>query len=180
MPADQIPRASLTAELISESAKDSGQIVQRALPKATDGELCKATQKRLGAAVFEQLPGQDKPKPVSVCDAVNTTRCLVAVRGCGSSEVRFTWWAPSTWQGTIWFSTSFVATDRISLSPADDAVTTVTIPLVPRGNEVFQSELDQVCTVRRVGGAGGSLAPLGCLCLLLVWRGRRPRAGGRR
>ncbi|HKP59767.1 MAG TPA: hypothetical protein VJV78_23750 [Polyangiales bacterium] len=181
VPADQIPRAALTAELIAESAKDSGQIVQRALVHAEMGELCKGTTlKRLGASLFEQVPGQEKPKSVSVCDAVNTTRCLIAVRGCGSSQVHFTWFAPAKWQGTIWFSTSFVATDRINLAPTEDALTEVTIPLVPAGNEVFQSELEPVCTVKRVGSAGGSLAPVCCLCLLLVWRGRRSRAGGRR
>jgi hypothetical protein len=184
VPANQIPRASLVAELISEFGVDSGLIIQRALPKATPGELCKGTQKRLGAAVYRQAPRLET-KAVSVCDTTNTTRCLVAVRGCGSEEVRFTWVAPQRWQGTIWFSTGFVGTDRISLTPLDDGTAEVTIPLVPRGNAGYESQIQQNCGVMRLAGTpvrrgGGSLAPLGLLLLLLVWRRVKPRAGGRR
>jgi hypothetical protein len=133
----------------------------------------------LGAAVFRQAPRLET-KSVSVCDATNTTRCLVAVRGCGSEEVRFTWVAPHTWQGTIWFSTSFVATERISLTPLEDATSEVTIQVVPKGNAGYESELQQACGVTRLGSRRGSLASWVLLTLLLVWRGLRPRAGGRR
>jgi hypothetical protein len=177
VPSDQIPRASLVAELVAESAEDSGQILQRPLQQATPQELCHTTQKRLGALVFRQAPRLET-KSVSVCDAVNTTRCLVAVRGCGSEEVRFTWIAPQRWQGTIWFSTSFVATDRISKTPADDATSEVTIQLAPAGSPGYVSELQQSCAVSRVGiTRRGSLAPFGLLALLVISRARRPRAG---
>jgi hypothetical protein len=93
--------------------------------------------------------------------------------------VRFTWVAPKKWQGTIWFSTSFVATDRISKTPLDDATTEVTIQVVPAGNAGYESELSQACAVTRLGRTRGSLAPWGWLvALFLVWRGGRRRAGG--
>jgi hypothetical protein len=178
-PANKIPRASLVAEFVAESADDSGQIVQRALQYATKPELCQSTQRRLGSALYRQAPGRET-KSVSVCDGVNTTRCLVAVKACGSEEVRFTWFAPVGWQGTIWFSASFVATEQMSITPLEDATTEITIPIPPAGNANFQSELEQACAVSRLGGAQGSLAPLGMLLSLLVWRGLRRRAGGRK
>jgi hypothetical protein len=180
VPADQIPRASLVAELVAESAEDSGQILQRPLQQATPQELCHTTQKRLGAAVYRQAPRLET-KSVSACDAVNTTRCLVAVRGCGSEEVRFSWIAPQHFQGTIWFSTSFVATDRISKTPADDATSGVTIQLAPAGTAGYVSELQQSCALMRMGSTQRApLAPLGLLALLLMLRGGRPRVGDRK
>jgi hypothetical protein len=177
----EIPRASLVAELIAESGEDSGVVLQRPLMQATPGELCKGTQKRLGAILYRQRPvPPEDAKSVSVCEATNTTRCLMAVRGCGSEEVRFTWIAPQTWQGTIWFSTSFVATERISQTPLEDATSEVTIQLVPAGTEGYEAELHQACTLTRLSGRRGSLAPLGLLVLLLVWRGLRPRTGVRK
>ena len=183
-PAERIPRASLVAELMSETGEDNGSIVPSSLSGATAGELCHSARKRLGAALYRQTPRLET-EAVGACDGRNFTRCLVAVRGCGSEEVRFTWTAPAQFQGTVWFSAGFVATDRISGSPLEDAVTEVTIPIAAAGMGGYRSELKQTCGVGAAAGGSPRGAAAGLMgfwvsaIFTLVWRAVR-RRGARR
>lgn len=178
-PPARLPRAALTAEFVAETAGDSGSITQSSLANLTELERCHGEQKRFGYALYRQ-PHNGVPAPTSTCDTTNLTRCLIAVRGCGSGEVRINWHSPAKNQGAIWFSTSFVATDAVSLSPDGDQVSTTSIPIAPAGTQ-YQSQLEQSCSlvsfrsggrIKQAGGAG-TLGPFAVSGGLFVWRSRR-------
>jgi hypothetical protein len=120
---------------------------------------------------------------VGACEGSNLTRCLIAVRGCGSEELRFTWRAPKKTQGAIWFSASFVTTDQQSLSPEGDAVSEITIPIPPAGSQGYEATLDQSCSLVRGPAAqrrsGLGVAAFVGLCLVLVRRQQSRRLRGR-
>jgi hypothetical protein len=203
-----LPRSSLVAELIAENAESFGKVhggwpdpgtdfSPGSLGRSTEQELChrtpeqKAMQKnrRFGYTLFRQTPNlHHEPKAVGACDGENLTRCLLAVRGCGSEELRFTWRAPNKNQGAIWFSASFVTTDQQSRSPEGDAVSEITIPIPPAGSRGYEATLEQSCSLvtgpsAQRGSQFGVAASLTALCLVALrrQRARRLRAsGGRR
>ncbi|HKU38283.1 MAG TPA: hypothetical protein VJR89_09050 [Polyangiales bacterium] len=183
-PPKLVPTASLVAEFVAESGDNSGIVQTVPLKDAAKTELCYGPRKLLPLSVYRQTPTlTPDPKPTGICEASNKTRCLVSVRGCGSEEVKFSWTSPPNWQGTIWFSVGFVATDQINETPLDDATTIVTIPIAPAGSDGYESELQQACTVTRSGATQrGWLVPWAVFAGLLLVRARRfrRRTGGAR
>ncbi len=148
-PANMIPRASLIAEFVSENGADSGRLEQLPLSTTPETELCNPSVsklKRFGYSFYRQAIDKGT-KIVNICDGVNFTRCLIAVKGCGSEAVSFDWTAPVDYQGTIFFSAGFVATDVISQTPEQDAVTEVTLPIKPAGASEYETTLGQTCSV---------------------------------
>jgi hypothetical protein len=163
---------------------------QGSLKMSTDAELCHMDlvrpRRRYGYTLYRQPANHvDRTKAVATCSGTNLTRCLLAVSGCGSKELRFTWRSPKQFQGVVWFSASFVTTDHVSRSPDGDAVSEVTIPLAPAGAGGYEAELEQSCSL--VAGPYGSkrshpssavpwVAAIGVFWLL---RQRLRRRGGR-
>lgn len=188
-PPPDLPRAQLVAEFVSEVASTSestgGSISQQTLASLTDPELCHINKnavvktKRFGYSLYRQ-PHNKLPELASSCSTENLTRCLIAVKGCGSEEVRINWTAPSKNQGPIWFSVGFVATDAASSSPDGDQVSVVTIPIPPAGTE-YQQQLSQSCTVSSLAVTGRNRAtcigPL-AVAALCLWRSRRRQRKG--
>jgi hypothetical protein len=182
-PPPRLPSASLIAEFVSETTLDSGSITQSLLANTAERELCQPSKrKRFGYALYRQ-PHNGEPKAVDTCSTGNLTRCLIAVRGCGSEEVRINWRSPAKNQGAIWFSASFVATDAVSQTPEDDAVSTTTIAIAPAGTE-YQSKLEQSCSLVSWPSATRSAhtahaAPFALLVGVLFWRSRKRHRKGR-
>jgi hypothetical protein len=205
-----LPRTSLVAELVAETADSFGMIhggwpdpgsdfSPGSLSMSAKEEKCHVgmfqKSQRFGYTLFRQPQNfNEEPASVSVCEGSNLTRCLIAVRGCGSEELRFTWRAPKKNQGAIWFSAGFVTTDQQSRSPEGDATAEVTIPIPPAGASGFESTLEQSCSVLvgpgGQGGQGGQGArpsshwgfasALGVLGLWLRRRARSSRRSGGR
>jgi hypothetical protein len=200
-----LPRTSLVAELIAETAESFGQVhggwpdpgtdfSPGSLGRSAEAELCHRTpeqkamgkNRRFGYTLFRQSYSDREtrePQSVGACEGSNLTRCLIAVRGCGSEELRFTWRAPKKTQGAIWFSASFVTTDQQSLSPEGDAVSEITIPIPPAGSQGYEATLDQSCSLVRGPAAqrrsGLGVAAFVGLCLVLVRRQQSRRLRGR-
>jgi hypothetical protein len=196
-PPARLPRTSLVAEFIAETAGDSGSVhggwpdpgskfTPGSLSMSAPAELCHMgpymMSKRFGYTLFQQDVDRDPfkdPPAVSACSGANLTRCLIAVRGCGSKELRLTWRSPSEIQGAIWFSGSFVTTDQVSASPDGDAVSEFSIPIAPAGSRGYEAELGQKCTL--VAGLGakhsqpGLFASVGAALGLLILRRRYTR-----
>lgn len=185
-PPPALPRAQLVAEfaseIVSQTESTSGSILQATLASLTDPETCASKQKRFGYSLYRQPHNKD-PELVSACSTENLTRCLIAVKGCGSEEVRINWTAPSKNEGPIWFSVGFVATDAASSSPDGDQVSVVTIPIPPAGTE-YQQQLGQSCAVAAPAAAGqdGAVA-IGSFVFVVSmfgWRSRRRQRKGAR
>ena len=155
-PANMLPRTTLVAEIVSETGRDNGTIIQGTLRAAQPTELCarrtERERKRMGHAIYRQTVDAGT-RIVNDCVGQNFTRCLVAVRACGAEEVRFQWKAPAENEGAMWFAAGFVSTDLLNSRPDLDAVTEITIPLAPSAASGFESELGQSCAVSPAPGA---------------------------
>lgn len=182
-----LPRAQLVAEFIAESAGESGTISvtekEYLLQNLSDAELCRnrpnVKPRRLFGRELYRQPFGKPAEAADLCQATNLTRCLMVAKGCGASELRFKWTAPSSHQGTIWFSAGFVATDKASLWPEDDPASEITIPIAAARNGSYVSSLEQACSVSRVGTnapLGLQLAACVIASLALVLRRFRARA----
>jgi hypothetical protein len=143
-PPAKLPATALVAELVSETANDSGSITQQTLRLLTAEEKCHG-EERFGYVVFGQ-PHNRPVEQVNTCNTGNLTRCLVVVRPCGSKEVRIHWTAPKAAQGAIWLSASMVSTDVGSATPEGDLVSTVTVGIPPAGTAV-ETQLGQSCSL---------------------------------
>lgn len=160
------PAMSVVAELVAESGKGSGAIdIDSA---AGPDELCEMTRPnlkpRLAAKLWQVRPGIDalqiKPDSTGVmhCEAHQLgQRCIVALDSCGAKQARFTWTAPSRWEGAIWFSAGFVASEALSGTPEGDSVHEVSLPVVQSGTPAatYQQTLHNGCTAPGDGGARG-------------------------
>jgi hypothetical protein len=197
VPGAPLPSVGLTAELVAESGKGSGAI-EIATTGASPGELCEQTrpnlQPRLGARLYQVRPGVAprliRPDAMGKlrCESRQLgQRCIVALSSCGARELRFTWTAPPAWQGPIWFSAGFVATEALSGTFEQDSVDEITVPLVPQGTSggQYNQRLSSGCAALvspqddgRWSRASCSLV-LAALALLLVRR-RTVRARERR
>lgn len=169
----------LVAELVAETGEASGR-VRVALPaEAEPGELCVLPEGVQAAKVFRVRPGEETVEEIIGCNAASLgQRCLVAVLSCGAEELNLIWTAPDGWQGPIWLSMGFVATERVSGDPTGDAVTEVAIPLLPAasGAERYETRLSGGCAVAtRGGGAAASASALLALAVLLLGLRRRRR-----
>src|SRR4029077_7960968 len=109
---------------------------------------------RLGVKLYQVRPGLDplliKPDSTGFmrCDARQLgQRCIIALTSCGAQEVRFTWTAPPTSEGPIWFSAGFVASEALSGTFEQDSVQEFSSPLLQAGTPgaSYQETLRSAC-----------------------------------
>jgi hypothetical protein len=182
------PAVGAVLELVAESGRGSGTIEIDTLA-ATGGQLCEMTRPnlkpRLGVKLYQVRAGIDplliKPDGNGLlrCESRRLgQRCVLALLSCGAHEIRFTWTAPATWEGPIWFSAGLVASERLSGTPQEDSVQEVSIPIVQAGTpgSEYEQTLRSGCGVVRTG-ANGYASGLGAAGLpaLLLWRRARRR-----
>jgi hypothetical protein len=192
-PPPPAPAEGLTAELVAESGKASGTI-EIATASTVPSELCERTrpnlQPRSGAKLYQVRPGLApillKPDAMGVlrCEVRQLgQRCLIALSSCGAQQIRFTWIAPSTWEGPIWFSAGFVASEALDGTFEQDSVDEFSVPVVQAGSSsaAYQETLHNACTLvgarsRRSSAALGLfVAPGVLLALRARRRGREQR-----
>ena len=175
-PGAEPPSMGVVAELVAESGQGSGTIEIAAPRNAQPGELCEVPAGAAASQLYGVKPGRPTVEGLARCEAnALEQRCLLAVLACGASELRFRWTAPAQWQGPIWFSAGFVATNRISGGPEADAVTEVTHVLRPAApaTKSYETELGGGC---RVGDHRAARVPWLALGALLWLRRRGTRA----
>jgi hypothetical protein len=187
------PSVGLVAELVAESGRGSGTI-EIDTASATPAELCEMTRPnlkpRLGARLYQVRPAVDalliKPDANGVlrCESRQLgQRCILALTSCGAQQIRFTWTAPPGWEGPIWFSAGFVATEALSGTPELDSFKEVSLPIAQAGaaSTTYQQVLHRGCTLFPIGPQppiGGSLAGMAGLLLLGRRTLRRAREHG--
>jgi hypothetical protein len=183
------PSMSLVTELVAESGEGAGVIEISGGRDAEPSELCALPLGQQGTVLFALRPGEEAAESGTRCEAnALGQRCVAAVLSCGVRELRLKWTAPKTWQGAIWFSAGFVATDAVSGDPGGDAVTELTRVLMPAASDAarYQSTLRGDCAVTALGpGARRTTAWPGAWLALLVLgllrgRGVMARARARR
>ncbi|MDD9934827.1 MAG: hypothetical protein OXT09_14555 [Myxococcales bacterium] len=184
-PSQPTPAVGMIAELVAESGKGSG-IIEIDADNASPLELCEMTRPnlkpRLGVQLYQVRAGLEplRVKADSTgmlrCEAHQLgQRCIVALNSCGAHEVRIRWTTPDNWQGPIWFSAGFVATEALSGSFDRDSVDEITIPLLPQNDDgKYQRVLRSGCALQPAGSTGAlaHLAPA-AIATLLVYRRRR-------
>lgn len=174
------PSMSLLTELVAESGEGSG-VLELAGGKTADvRELCTIPEGQQGTVLFALRPGEEAAESGTRCEASALgQRCVAAVLSCGVRELRLKWTAPETWQGAIWLSAGFVATDAVSGDPGSDSVTELTRVVMPAASEAarYESRLHGSCAVRAAGQGRAASWPallFGLLALgLLRARGAR-------
>ena len=163
VPGQASPALGLVSELVAESGNGSGTIEIDTKAPGPE-ELCEMTRAnlkpRLAARLYQLRPGRP-PRPIRAdasgilrCESrLLGQRCVVAISSCGSKSLRFTWTAPPTWEGPIWLSAGFVASEALSGTPQQDSVDEISIPIV-------QADAKQK-TYRQVLRSGCGLSNLG-------------------
>jgi hypothetical protein len=185
VPGTPSPAMSVVAELVAESGKGSGAIDIDSASAGPD-ELCEMTRPnlkpRLAAKLWQVRPGIDallvKPDSTGVmhCEAHQLgQRCIVALDSCGAKQARFTWTAPSRWEGAIWFSAGFVASEALSGTPEGDSVQEVSLPVVQSGTAAatYQQTLHNGCSLSGEGAARGAGIWAAVVLALCALRARR-------
>lgn len=191
-PGAPLPSVGLVAELVAESGKASGTIEIDAA-SAEPAELCEMTrpnlQPRLGAKLYQVRPGVEpllvKPDAAGVlrCESRQLAqRCIVALASCGAHEIRMSWTAPPTWEGPIWFSAGFVASEALSGTPEQDAVQEISVPLVQAGaaDGAYQQTLRHACAFARTGSQSRAGAGVFFVAAMVLLGRRTARVARRR
>jgi hypothetical protein len=196
VPGQASPAVGLVGELVAESGLGSGTIEIDTANPGPD-ELCEMARPnlkpRLAARLYQVRSGRP-PRPIRAdangvlrCESrLLGQRCVVAISSCGSKSLRFAWTAPPTWEGPIWLSAGFVASEALSGTPAQDSVDEVAIPIMQADvkQETYRQVLRSGCGLSPARPTlGGAAAPwlAGC-ALWVVLRARRrasPRGRGR-
>jgi hypothetical protein len=181
------PAVGAVLELVAESGRGSGTIEIDTLT-AGGAQLCESTRPnlkpRLGMKLYQVRAGLEplliRPDGNGLlrCESRRLgQRCLLALNNCGAHEMRFTWTAPATWEGPIWFSAGFVASEVLSGTSQEDSVQEVSIPIVQAGTpgSEYEQTLRSGCEVVRAGATGyaSGLWAAGPWALLLLRRARR-------
>jgi hypothetical protein len=193
MPNQPSPGVGLVAEMVAESGKASGTI-EISTAAAEPAQLCEQTrpnlQPRLGVKLYQVRPGLDplliKPDSTGFmrCEARQLgQRCIIALTSCGAQEVRFTWTAPPTSEGPIWFSAGFVASEALSGTFEQDSVQEISLPLLQAGtpSAMYQETLHSACAlVRSRSRPSLGMLALGALAAVLLVRRARGREKERR
>jgi hypothetical protein len=173
----------LVAELVAESGEGAGTLRVKAADEADAQELCAFPEGALAAQMYRLQPGEEPVEAGTRCtsDALGE-RCVVAVLSCGAERLRFTWTAPATDQGTVWFAAGFVATEKVSGDPNGDAVVELRVPVLSADSaaSVHASVLRSGCAVARPGRASHGAGVVLALALIGSGIGLRRRSGGRR
>jgi hypothetical protein len=179
---DDPPAMGLVLELVADTGIGAGSLELASEADAEPEELCVLPEGRLAALLFTVRPGQPIREQGRSCEALDLgERCVAAVLSCGASELRVRWTAPAEPQGAIWLSAGFVATDRVSGDPFEDAVTELAQPVLPAGSKADYpvSELSASCRALPSRGARSLAAPallLGALGMLTVRARRRAKS----
>jgi hypothetical protein len=180
----------LVAEFVAESGKGSGTVEIDTLT-AAPAELCEMTRPnlkpRLGVKLYQVRPRLPplllKPDSSGLlrCESRQLgQRCIVALQSCGAQRVRFTWTAPPTFEGPIWFSAGFVASEALNGTFEQDAVQEVSLPIVQAGTagETYQQVLRPGCAL--LGPASPRAGALLALAAIAGLLGRRALRRSRR
>jgi MYXO-CTERM domain-containing protein len=159
----QRPAMGLVLELVAESGRGSG-VIEIDTNALTPGQLCEKTRPnlapRLAAKLFQVRAGVEplviKPDSNGLlrCEARRLgQRCILSLLSCGAQGMRFTWTAPPTWEGPVWFSAGFVASEALSSTPQQDSVQEISVPIVQAGTPgaVYEQKLQQACAVAAAG-----------------------------
>ncbi|MDH5672148.1 MAG: hypothetical protein OEZ06_08365 [Myxococcales bacterium] len=168
----------LVLELVAETGMASGSLEVAPAADAEDGELCVLPEGAQATKLFRVRPGEATTEEAVRCDAnALGQRCLAAVLSCGAEETRISWTAPPTWQGAIWLSAGFVATEKVSGDPHSDAVTMISRPLLPAASaaEHYETRLRGSCAVSAIASRHGApgRTPIWMLGALALWTARR-------
>jgi hypothetical protein len=164
----------LVAEFVSESGIGSG-VVEVPRRGAADTELCVFPPRGVSTAVHSVRPGE-KAKVSARCESKSLgERCVLAVRSCGAQEVRFSWTAPPQYEDVVWFSAGFVATDRLSTTPASDSVALFSTQLVTASSDVrgYESVLEGGGCSISTRSLDDNASVLFAMALALLWLARR-------
>jgi hypothetical protein len=180
------PSMGMLAELVADSGQGAGTIEIADSLEAMPAERCGGA--RLGTELYIVKQGLKTVKAQTKCTAAaQGDRCVLAVRACGSQELRFRWTAPSTPQGAIWFAAGFVSSEHLSGQPDGDGVTETTRVLLPQGaGAPYEAALTgSGCSAAASRGAhaadaGGAGAAAWCvLSFAAMWRVRAARRRAR-
>jgi len=184
-PSPDVPRPAVSAvlELVAESGRGSG-VIEIDTNTATPAQLCEMTrpnlQPRLGVKLYQVRAGVEplviRPDSSGLlrCESRRLgQRCILALTSCGAHEMRFTWTAPPTWEGPIWFSAGFVASETLSGTFEQDSIQEISVPVVQAGSAGarYEQTLERGCTVARVSAsmpASADFRGVGLLALLLA------------
>lgn len=166
----------LVAELVSETGEGAGKLDLSPAMDADGRELCVVPKGQHASQLYTVRPGETTREQALHCEAESLgQRCIVSTRGCGASELRVTWTAPTQWQGPIWFAAGFVTTERVSGDPREDAVTEIKRVLLPAATmqRYSESALKAGCSVGgvRARPTESYLGWLMLACALLLVRG---------
>lgn len=182
----------INVEIVAESGQDSGLFEVPDYTKLGPGEACLQPSNLLATQLYRQPlepyadgldlnmqpPIADRPM-LSQCKATEGTRCIIAVTACGAEQARFSWTAPRDFQGGLWFSAAFVATDERTSDPYEDAVTLVSHPIAPAAASSYVSELKASSCSLVIGGRTAAVEPWLALGLVAFVGRRRARAKAR-
>lgn len=183
-PPGMTPAMGLVAEFVAESGAASGAI-ELDDARANPTEQCERVREnlapRLAAKLFQVRSGTPpfelRPTEAGVlrCESKQLgQRCLIALSSCGASQLRVRWTPAVPWDGPIWFSAGFVATERVSGTSADDSVDAIVVPLVQHdaASGRYRSELGSSCSAvlrpafERIPSAWGLVAWVSIFVLL--------------
>lgn len=188
------PAVGLVAEFVAESGKGSGTIEIDA-SGADPGELCEMTrpnlQPRLGVKLYQVRSGiaplQVKPDSTGLlhCESRQLgQRCIIALLSCGANQLRVRWTSPPSWEGPIWFSAGFVATEALSGTFEGDSVQEISVPIVQAdtASGKYQQVLQSGCSLAPEQPTKRSFVLLGVLGMVAAClvRRRAARVGGER
>jgi hypothetical protein len=187
LPEAPFPNMGLVGELVAQSGEGSGTIEIGVAPPVLE-ELCESVsanirprlavrlyQVRAGVAPLLIRPDEDG---VLRCESRQLAqRCIMAMISCGAQQVRFRWTAPPQYEGTLWFSAGFVASEALSGTTAGDSVFESTVPVIPASSPTgfYQESLENASCA--VAGAGRrpthAVAAWPVFAALVWWRTRR-------
>lgn len=190
-----IPAMGLVLEFVAESGQASGTIEIDTL-NAQANEFCEMAptdpnapprRPRFAAKLYRIRPGLETKAVraddagVLRCEAGQLgQRCLIAMLSCGAEQVSFRWTTPDAWQGPIWFSGAFVASESINQSFDRDSVFALSVPLAQAGESdgEYVRTLNGGCAFpsQPVNGANGGLGVFAAIALGLGLQRRRSRA----
>ena len=167
---------SVVAEFVAESGQGAGRLEIASADDADERELCVLPAGEQAAQLYGVKPGEPTAEWGTTCDTSGLGhRCLVATLSCGAEELRFTWTAPDSWQGTIFFAAGMVATEEVSGDPSGDSVTEILLPIQPAASTkaYYETTLKASCSSAPSAARHVPLWPAALGLLLWVLQMRR-------
>jgi hypothetical protein len=170
------PSMGIVAEFVSEDGKASGT-VEIATDSALPSEQCEVPMGVRAAHLYTVRPAKKTAEATSCSADSLGQRCMITVLGCGAAELHVHWTPPQEWQGPIWFTAGFVATNQLSGNPQNDAVNEYTRVMMPAtsGSARYVSRLDGQCSIGTGRTAALPASVTASCALALIARARRRR-----